>query len=100
MIKREDRTCDIGYDNFDQNILWILIATMVIMYKLPLRFLEYKGFREMMVHANPVVKPISRNTLKYKILKLYQIKKVKTLHLLEKHHGRVAITMDLLTVNN
>ena len=54
----------------------------------------------MITHANPVVKPMSRNTLKYKILKLYQIEKVKTLHLLEKNHGRVTITMDLLTVSN
>ena len=38
VIKREDRTCHIGYGNFDQNILWILIETMVIMHKLPLRF--------------------------------------------------------------
>lgn len=95
IIKREDGTCDMGYDSFDQNILRSLIARMVIMHELPLRFVEYKGFREMMAHANPVVKPMSRNTLKNEILKLYQIEKVKTLHLLEKNHGRVAITTDL-----
>ena len=49
----------------------------------------------MMAHANSVVKPMSINTLKSKILKLYQIEKVKTLHLWEKNHGRVAITTDL-----
>ncbi|KAH9698081.1 BED-type domain-containing protein [Citrus sinensis] len=63
-------------------------------------FVEYNGFREMMPHANPVVKPMSRNTLKNEILKLYQIEKVKTLHLLEKNCGRVAITTDLWTVSN
>ena len=54
----------------------------------------------MMAHANPVVKPMSRNTLKSKILKLYQIEKVKILHLLGENHGRVAITTDLWISNN
>ncbi|KAH9705537.1 BED-type domain-containing protein [Citrus sinensis] len=100
VIKREDGTCGISYGSFDQNVLRSLIARMVIMHELPLRFVEYIGFREMMAHANPVVKPMSRNTLKSEILKLYQIEKVKTLHLLGKNHGRVAITTDLWTVSN
>ena len=95
VIKREDVTYGISYGSFDQNVLRSLIARMVIMHELPLRFMEYVGFREMMAHANPVVKPVSRNTLKSEILKLYQIKKVKTLHLLGKNHSRVAITTDL-----
>ncbi|KAH9761531.1 BED-type domain-containing protein [Citrus sinensis] len=100
VIKREDGTCGISYGSFDQNVLRSLIARMVIMHELPLRFVEYIGFREMMAHANPVVKPMSRNTLKSEILKLYQIEKVKTLHLLGKNHGRVAITTDLWTASN
>ncbi|KAK9232527.1 hypothetical protein WN943_022773 [Citrus x changshan-huyou] len=52
-----------------------LIARMVIIHELPLRFVEYKGFREMITHANPVVKPMSRNTLKNEILKLCHIEK-------------------------
>ncbi|KAK9211630.1 hypothetical protein WN943_001007 [Citrus x changshan-huyou] len=80
---------------FDPNVLQSLIARMVVMHELPLKFVEYKGFREMMALANPVVKPMSRNTLKNEILKLYHIEKVKTLHMLEKNHGRVAITTDL-----
>lgn len=95
VIKREDGTCGISYGSFNQNVLRSLIARMVIMHEFPLRFMEYIGFREMMAHANPVVKPMSRNTLKSEILKLYQIEKVKTLHLLGKNHGRVAITTDL-----
>ncbi|KAK9233301.1 hypothetical protein WN943_023550 [Citrus x changshan-huyou] len=75
VIKREDVTCGISYCSFDQNILRSLIARMVIMHELPLRFVEYIGFREIMAHANPVVKPMSRNTLKSEILKLYQIEK-------------------------
>ena len=54
----------------------------------------------MMAQANHVVKPMSINTLKSEILKLYQIKKVKTLHLLEKNHDRVAITTNLWTTSN
>ncbi|KAH9761464.1 reverse transcriptase Ty1/copia-type domain-containing protein [Citrus sinensis] len=61
---------------------------------------KYISFREMMTHANHVVKPMSRNTLKSEILKLYQIEKVKTLHLLGKNHGRVAITTNLWTTSN
>ena len=70
------------------------------MHELPLKFVEYKGFREMMAHVNPVVKPMSRNTLKSEISKLYHIEKVKTLHMLEKNQGRVAITTDLWTASN
>ena len=62
--------------------------------------MEYKGFREMMAHANPVDKPMSRNTLKNEILKLYHIEKVKTLHLLEKKYGRVVVTTYLWTAMN
>ncbi|KAK9221534.1 hypothetical protein WN944_009961 [Citrus x changshan-huyou] len=86
--------------SFDPNVLRSLIARMVVMHELPLTFVEYKGFREMMAHANPVVKPMSRNTLKKEILKLYHIENVKTLNLLEKNHGRVAITTDLWTASN
>ena len=100
VLKREDESCDIGFDSFDPNILRSLIARMVVMRELPLTFVEYKGFREMMAHANPVVKPMSRNTLKNEILKLYHIEKVKTFHLLEKNHGRVTIIMDLWTRSN
>ncbi|KAH9782451.1 BED-type domain-containing protein [Citrus sinensis] len=61
---------------------------------------DKKSFQEMMAHANPVVKPMSRNTLKSEILKLYQIEKVKTLHLLGKNHVRVPINTDLWTASN
>ncbi|KAK9208582.1 hypothetical protein WN944_000940 [Citrus x changshan-huyou] len=100
VLKREDESCDIGFDSFDPNVLQSLITRMVVMDELPLKFVEYKGFREMMAHANPVVKPMSRNTLKNEILKLYYIENVKTLHMLEKNHGRVAITTDLWTTTN
>ncbi|KAK9229235.1 hypothetical protein WN944_022194 [Citrus x changshan-huyou] len=77
VLKREDETCDISYGSFDPNVLWSLIAIMVIIHELSLRSVEYKGFREMMAHANPVVKQMSRNTLKNEILKLYHIEKCK-----------------------
>ncbi|KAH9723471.1 BED-type domain-containing protein [Citrus sinensis] len=100
VLKREDGSCDIGFDSFDPKVLRSLIARMVVMHELPLKFVEYKGFREMMAHANPVVKPMSRNTLKSEISKLYHIEKIKTLHMLEKNQGRVAITTDLWTASN
>lgn len=70
MIKGDYGTYRISYDNFNQNILRSLIAKMVMMHEFPLRFAEYKGFREIMRHANSVVKLMSINTLKNKILKL------------------------------
>ncbi|KAK9208449.1 hypothetical protein WN944_000804 [Citrus x changshan-huyou] len=87
VLKREDGSCDIGFDSFDPKVLRSLIARMVVMHELPLKFVEYKGFREMMAHANPVVKPMSRNTLKSEISKLYHIEKIKTLHMLEKNQA-------------
>lgn len=44
VVKREDGTCGISYDSFDQNALQSLIARIVIMHELPLRFVEYIGF--------------------------------------------------------
>ena len=95
MIKREHVTCGISYGSFDQNVLRSLIARMIIIHEFPLKFVEYIGFREMMAYVNLVVKPMNRNTLKSEILKLYQIEKVKTLHLFWKNHSRVVITTDL-----
>ncbi|KAH9771969.1 hat family dimerization domain containing protein expressed [Citrus sinensis] len=43
VIKIEDGTCGISYSSFDQNVLRSLIARMVIMHELPLRFVEYKS---------------------------------------------------------
>ncbi|KAH9657272.1 BED-type domain-containing protein [Citrus sinensis] len=100
VLKREDGSCDIGFDSFNPKVLRSLIARMVVMHELPLKFVEYKGFREMMAHTNPVVKPMSRNTLKSEISKLYHIEKIKTLHMLEKNQGRVAITTDLWIASN
>ena len=62
--------------------------------------MEYNAFRDLMSYSNPLVKNLSRNTLKSKILKLYQTKKAKAIALLENNDSRVAITTNMWTASN
>ena len=73
---------------------------MVVKHELPLSFVEYKAFRDVVDYYNPLVKPISRNTLKNEIFKLYNVEKGKAMNLLEINDSRVAITIDIWTVTN
>ncbi|KAL5802383.1 hypothetical protein ACOSQ3_030833 [Xanthoceras sorbifolium] len=54
---------------FDQNVGRAKIARMIIVHELPLRFVEYMGFREMMEYCQPRYEVLSRNTLKSEIFK-------------------------------
>ena len=62
--------------------------------------MEYKAFRDFVDYCNPLVKPISRNTLKNEIFKLYNVEKAKTMNLLEINNSMVEITTEMWTACN
>ena len=62
--------------------------------------MEYDAFRDLISYANPLVKNLSRNTLKSEILKLYQTEKAKAMTFLENNDSMVRITTDMWTASN
>ncbi|TXG70074.1 hypothetical protein EZV62_005009 [Acer yangbiense] len=83
--------------SFDPIVGKSKVAKMIIMHELPLRFVKYTGFQEMMGYCQPRFELMSRNTLKSEIFKLYNMEKDKTLKLLDNIESKVAITMDMWT---
>ncbi|KAH9777018.1 BED-type domain-containing protein [Citrus sinensis] len=100
VTRKDDRTSCIETREFDPIIARQKIATLVVKHELPLNFVEYEAFRDLMSYANPLVKNLSINTLKSEIFKLYQAEKTKTMALLENNDSRVAITTDMWTASN
>jgi len=100
VTRKDDRTSCIETREFDPVVARQKIATLVVKHELPLNFVEYEAFRDLMSYANPLVKNLSRNTLKSEIFKLYQAEKAKAMALLENNDSRVAITTDMWTASN
>lgn len=84
---------------FDQENSRTELAKMIIMHEYPLSMVEHLGFRRFANSLQPLFKVPSRNTIKSDILKIYDFEKVKTMKLLEKNEGKVAITTDMWTSN-
>ena len=99
-MRKDDRRSCVEKREFDPIVARQKIATLVVKHKLPLNFVEYEAFRDLMSYVNPLVNNLSRNTLKSEILKLYQAEKAKAMALLENNDSRVAITTDMWTANN
>ena len=96
-LSKHQVTTDQTNTLFDPNVGKAKVAKMIIMHELPLRFVEYTGFREMMEYCQPRFESMSRNTLKSEIFKLYNFEREKTKKLLESIESRVAITTDMWT---
>ncbi|KAJ0098135.1 hypothetical protein Patl1_28630 [Pistacia atlantica] len=73
---------------------------MIILHEYPLNMVDHYGFRKFCNTIQPLFKVVSRNTIKADILKIYDVEKHKTMKLLNKTHGRIAITTDLWTGNH
>ena len=99
-MRKDDGTSCIKMREFDPIVARQKIATLVVKHELPLNFVEYDTFRDLMSYANPLVKNLSRNTLKSEIFKLYQAEKAKAMVLLENNDSRVAITTNMWTASN
>lgn len=85
---------------FDPLVARKKLTAVVVKHELPLRFVEYEAFRDFVDYCNPLAKPMSRNTLKNEIFKLYNDEKAKAMNLLEINNSRVAITTDMWTASN
>ncbi|KAK9189984.1 hypothetical protein WN943_018584 [Citrus x changshan-huyou] len=85
---------------WDMATVRIFIARMIVMHELPLSFVEYIGFYELLKLLQPSIETISRNTIKAEILKLYDIEKTKAMSVLEACDSRIAVTTDMWTAGN
>ncbi|KAK3189596.1 hypothetical protein Dsin_029157 [Dipteronia sinensis] len=83
--------------SFDQNVGKLLVANMIIIHELYLRFVEFIRFWEMIKYRQLRFESMSRNTPKNEIFKLYNMERDKTLKLLESIESKVAITTDMWT---
>lgn len=99
-VTKDDGTCGVALQSFDPIVASHKLATLIVKHQLPLRFVEYDAFKDLMSYCNPLFKNMRRNTLKSEIFKLYNSEKDKTMKLLENNDGRVAITTDLWTTSN
>ncbi|KAH9801069.1 BED-type domain-containing protein [Citrus sinensis] len=91
---------ELGIQKFDPLVARQKLTTVVVKHELPLRFVEYESFRDFVDYCNPLVKHMSRNTLKSEIFKIYNVEKGKAMNLLEITNSRVAITTDMWTACN
>ncbi|XP_077249073.1 zinc finger BED domain-containing protein RICESLEEPER 1-like [Tasmannia lanceolata] len=98
--KYEDKKMTLTTYHFDQEKGRKDLATMIILHEYPLSMVDHYGFRRFCNSIQPLFKVVSRNTIKKDILNIYDIEKEKTMKLLNKNQGRVAITCDMWTANN
>lgn len=99
-VTKDDGTCGVALQSFDPIVASHKLATLIVKHELPLRFVEYDAFKDLMSYCNPLAKNMCRSTLKIEIFKLYNSEKAKTMKLLENNDSRVAITTDLWTTSN
>ncbi|KAL7147969.1 hypothetical protein ABFS83_06G146700 [Erythranthe nasuta] len=85
---------------FDQEVARRELACMIILHELPLRTVDYIGFRNYSLALQTLFKMISRNTIKRDILKIYEAEKAKIMRFVEKNASRIAITTDMWTSSN
>lgn len=68
---QEDGSCVVQNFKFDQENSRIDLARMIILHKLPFRFVEYEGFRNYVKGLQPMFKMISRTTVKSDCMKIF-----------------------------
>ena len=69
------------------------------MHELPLSFVDYDGFRDVLDFLAPNFNGMSRNTLKSEVMKLYEVEKSRTMMMLDENTSRIALTTDMWTSN-
>ncbi|KAK3195153.1 hypothetical protein Dsin_026463 [Dipteronia sinensis] len=72
---------------------------MIIIHELPLSFVDYDGFRDVLDFLAPDFNGMSRNTLKSEVMKLYEVEKSRTMMMLDENTSRIALTTDMWTSN-
>ena len=71
------------------------IAMAIIKHNYSFLFTKHEINREIHILLNPDVKPISQNTAKSNVLKIYKRKKENLRHALELVPSRICLTSDL-----
>ena len=85
---------------WDMATVKFFIAKMIVLHELPLSFVEYIGFYELLKFLQPLIETISRNTIKVEFLKLYDIEKTKAMSILEACESRILMATDMWTASN
>ncbi|KAK9229704.1 hypothetical protein WN944_022668 [Citrus x changshan-huyou] len=85
---------------WDMATVKLFVARMIVLHELPLAFVEYVGFYDLLKLLQPSIETISRNTIKAEILRLYDVEKKKTMGILEACESIIAITIDMWTTSN
>ncbi|KAJ4971285.1 hypothetical protein NE237_004384 [Protea cynaroides] len=81
----------------DLNVVHEMVLNLVIKNELPLKFVEYEGFRKLMLYLNPDYIPISRNILLSDIQNIFKKEKNTIREAIKSSAGRVSVTIDLWT---
>ncbi|KAK9271990.1 hypothetical protein L1049_002359 [Liquidambar formosana] len=79
----------------DQNMYREKMAMSIIKHNYSFRYVEHEGNRDLHSFLSPDAKPISRNTAKVDVLKIYTREKEKLKHALESIPSRICLTSDL-----
>ena len=89
----------LGNWSFNQKTSWKKFAKAIIVSKYPLSIVEHKCFKEFIDGIQPFFKHISHNTMRKKVLGIYNAEKEILKNQLKGLNSRVAITTDLWTSN-
>ncbi|XP_019447197.1 PREDICTED: zinc finger BED domain-containing protein RICESLEEPER 1-like [Lupinus angustifolius] len=81
----------------DQMVVRDMLAYAIIEYDLPFKFAEFKKIRCLINYLNPDSIPVSRNTVKADVMRIYMIEKDKLQKEMSSIPTRISITSDLWT---
>ena len=73
---------------------------MIIMHEYPISIVEHVGSRRFSPPLELLFYMVSSNTIKKDILKIYDVKKVKTMAVIERIQSRVAMMTNMWTSSN
>ncbi|XP_043694376.1 zinc finger BED domain-containing protein RICESLEEPER 2-like [Telopea speciosissima] len=73
------------------------VTMLIVRHELPLIFVEYEEFRELITYLFPDYTHITRNTQLAEILKLYNLESSRIHNLLKSFNGKISLTSDLWT---
>ncbi|KAJ0103094.1 hypothetical protein Patl1_03845 [Pistacia atlantica] len=78
-----------------------MVAKMVVMHELPLSFVKYFGFRDLMKYCKPLIGPLRKDLLKKDIFKLYDVERTNTMKMMSnKNESKIAISVDFVAPHN
>ncbi|KAL5570508.1 hypothetical protein UlMin_027083 [Ulmus minor] len=98
--KKIDGKSTLGTYNFDPEEARKKLAQMIIRHEYSLSMVDHEGFVEYSNTLQPMFKVVSRNTIRYDILKMYKGEKVMAIKLIEANKSRIAIITDMWTTSN